>query len=188
VTPLAIIVLAFSMSADAFAAALAKGSVLDRPQLSEALRSGIVFGTVEAITPLIGWGAGLAASAYITEIDHWIAFTLLGGIGAKMIWDSVRHAPERIRPNRNSIGTLLVTAIGTSIDAMAVGIGLAFLSVNIIVVALSIGAATLTMTTIGILVGRLLGEKFGRVAEALGGVGLILLGTKILIEHTMFGA
>jgi manganese efflux pump family protein len=104
VTPLAIIVLAFSMSADAFAAALAKGSVLDRPQLSEALRSGIVFGTVEAITPLIGWGAGLAASAYITEIDHWIAFTLLGGIGAKMIWDSVRQAPERIRPNRNSIG------------------------------------------------------------------------------------
>jgi manganese efflux pump family protein len=187
-TPLAIIILAFSMSADAFAAALAKGSALDRAHWSEALRTGILFGTVEAITPVIGWAGGLVAIAYITEIDHWIAFTLLGGIGTKMLWDSFRHVPEKIRLNRHSIGTLLLTAIGTSIDAMAVGIGLAFLNVNIAAVALSIGVATLAMTTVGILLGRVLGERFGRIAEALGGVGLILIGTKILIEHTMFGA
>jgi putative Mn2+ efflux pump MntP len=79
------VVLGFSMSADAFAAALGKGAALERLRLSEALRTGVVFGTIEAITPVIGWAVGLAASGYITAIDHWIAFTLLGGIGGKMI-------------------------------------------------------------------------------------------------------
>lgn len=182
-----IIVLALSMSADAFAAALGKGSALDRPQLGEAIRTGLVFGIVEAIAPVIGWGAGRAASAYITAIDHWIAFALLSAIGGKMIWDSMRRPAEQVRPKRHSFGLLLMTAIGTSIDAMAVGVTLAFLNVNIAVTALAIGLATFTMTTIGILLGRVLGGKFGRIAEILGGVGLILIGTKILIEHTMLG-
>jgi len=182
-----IVVLAFSMSADAFAAALGKGSVLDRVRLGDALRVGLVFGIVEAITPVIGWAAGLAASAYITAIDHWIAFGLLSAIGGKMIWDSMRHPTEPARAKRHSFGLLLMTAIGTSIDAMAVGVTLAFLNANIVVTALAIGLATFVMATIGILLGRVLGEKFGRIAETLGGVGLILIGTKILIEHTMLG-
>jgi manganese efflux pump family protein len=182
-----IIILAFSMSADAFAAALGKGSVLDRPHWGEAIRIGLVFGIVEAITPVIGWAAGLAASAYIAAIDHWIAFALLSGIGGKMIWDSMRRPAEQARPTRHSFGLLLMTAIGTSIDAMAVGVTVAFLNVNIVVTALAIGLATFTMTTIGILLGRVLGGKFGRIAETLGGVGLVLIGTKILIEHIMAG-
>ena len=175
------------MSADAFAAALGKGSVLDRPRLSEALRTGLVFGTVEAITPVIGWAAGVAASAYITAIDHWIAFALLGVIGGKMILDCMQRPAEQAKSKRHSFGLLLLTAIGTSIDAMAVGVTLAFLNANIMVIALAIGLATFVMTTIGILLGRVLGGKFGRIAEILGGVGLILIGAKILIEHTLGG-
>jgi len=183
----AVVVLAFSMSADAFAAALGKGAVLHRPRLGEAFRTGLVFGIVEAITPVIGWAAGLAASVYIAAIDHWIAFGLLAVIGGKMIWDSVRRPLEEERPNRHSTGLLLMTAIGTSVDAMAVGVTLAFLDVNIVTTALAIGLATFVMTTVGILLGRFIGERFGRVAETLGGVGLILIGTKILIEHTLLG-
>jgi putative Mn2+ efflux pump MntP len=183
----ATVVLALSMSADAFAAALGKGSVLDRPRLGEAFRIGLVFGIVEAITPAIGWAAGRAASGYIAAIDHWIAFGLLAVIGGKMIRDSVRRPVDQAQPNRHSIGLLLATAIGTSIDALAVGVSLAFLDANIVAVALAIGLATFAMTTVGVLLGRVIGAKFGRVAETLGGVGLILIGTKILIEHTLLG-
>ena len=182
---IAIMVLAFSMSADAFAAALGKGTELDHPRLSEAVRTGLVFGTIEAITPLIGWVGGLAASAYITAIDHWIAFGLLFAIGAKMIWDSVRRAETAEKPKRHSYFVLVITAIGTSIDAMVVGITLAFLDVNIIGVALAIDAATFMMTTLGVMIGRVAGKTLGRTAEALGGIGLIVIGTAILIEHTM---
>jgi manganese efflux pump family protein len=185
--PFSTIILALSMSTDAFAAALGKGAVLDRPRLGDALRVGLVFGIVEAITPVIGWAAGFAASAYIAAIDHWIAFALLSAIGGKMIWDGMRRPNEQAKPTRHSFGLLLTTAIGTSIDAMAVGVTLAFLNANIIVIALAIGLATFVMTTIGILLGRVLGGKFGRIAEILGGVGLILIGAKILIEHTLGG-
>jgi manganese efflux pump family protein len=186
-TPFSVVVLSFSMSADAFAAALGKGSVLDRPRLGDALRVGLVFGIVEAMTPVIGWAAGLTASAYIVAVDHWIAFALLAVIGGKMIWESRLRPPEQAKPKRHSFGLLLMTAIGTSIDAMAVGVTLAFLSADIVPTALSIGLATFVMATIGILLGRVLGERFGRIAETLGGIGLILIGTKILIEHTMLG-
>jgi manganese efflux pump family protein len=184
---LATVILAFSMSADAFAAALGKGSVLHRPRLSEALRTGFVFGTVEATTPVIGWAAGLATSAYIAAIDHWIAFALLAVIGAKMIWDSIKRPAQQERPERHSFALLLVTAVATSIDAMAVGVTLAFVNADIAVTAFAIGLATFLMTTIGILIGRIIGGRFGRIAEALGGMGLIGIGTRILIEHTMLG-
>jgi manganese efflux pump family protein len=179
------VVLAFSMSADAFAAALGKGAALDRPRLNEALRTGVVFGVIEAITPVMGWAAGLSASSYITAIDHWIAFALLLAIGAKMIWESARGRDARSKPNRHSLKILVATAIGTSIDAMAVGVTLAFIDAGIIVPALAIGCTTFLMATSGILIGRFIGEKFGRIAEAIGGLGLIVIGAQILIEHTL---
>jgi putative Mn2+ efflux pump MntP len=187
VTLLSVVIIAFSMSSDAFAAALAKGAQLLRPSLTEALRTGAIFGTIEAVTPVIGWAAGLAASSYIAAIDHWIAFGLLGLIGAKMIWDSVQRPDDEEKPQQHSSSALVITAIGTSIDAMAVGVTLALIDADIIVTALAIGAATFAMVTIGVLVGRVLGAKYGRFAEAAGGVGLIVLGTKILIEHTVLG-
>ena len=102
-----------------------------------------------------------------------------------MIWDSVRRPAEQERPKRHPFGLLLMTAIGTSIDAMAVGVTLAFLDANIVMTALTIGLATFLMATIGIMVGRIIGGMFGRIAGALGGLSLILIGAKILIEVTM---
>ena len=171
------------MSSDAFAAALGKGAVLDRPQFREALRTGAIFGTIEAITPLIGWGLGRAASRYIAAFDHWVAFGLLVAIGGKMIWDSFQRDENDERPQRHSFWVLAVTAVGTSIDAMAVGVTLALIGANILVNALAIGTATFIMTTIGVMVGRLLGARFGKYAEGMGGVILILIGANILAQH-----
>jgi putative Mn2+ efflux pump MntP len=185
-TPLAIVLLAFSMSSDAFAAALGKGALLQRPSFGEALRTGAIFGTVEAITPVIGWAGGRAASGYIAAFDHWIAFGVLTALGAKMIWDSLQRPKDKKKPRQHSFGVLFITAIGTSIDAMAVGVTLALLGADVIVNALAIGLATFAMTTIGVLFGRFLGDRFGRFAEAAGGVGLFLIGASILVEHTMF--
>jgi len=133
----------------------------------------------------MGWAAGLAASSYITAMDHWIAFALLLAIGAKMIWESARRPGALRNPERHSLKILVATAIGTSIDAMAVGVTLAFIDADIVVTAFAIGCATLLMATSGILIGRFIGEKFGRIAEAIGGSGLIVIGAKILVEHTL---
>ncbi len=182
-----IVVLAFSMSADAFAAALGKGSALDRPPFGEALRCGLIFGAVEAATPVAGWAAGSAASTYIAAIDRWAALAVLGVIGIKMIWDGLRRRAEAARPKRHPTRLLVATAIGTSIDALAVGVTLALLDVGIMAPALAIGLATFAMTTLGILLGRVLGEKCGRVAEILGGAGLIAIGIKIALGNGAFG-
>lgn len=183
-TPLSIAVLALSMSADACAAAIGRGAA-HRPTLPAALRTGLVFGTVEAITPLIGWSLGLAASSFVTEIDHWIAFILLGVVGAKMAIEGfTRGAGDAGRPAGTGRLALLATAVGTSIDAAAVGVTLALLQANILVIALAIGCATFTLATIGLLVGRAVGARFGAIVEVLGGIALIVLGAKILAEHT----
>jgi putative Mn2+ efflux pump MntP len=179
-SPVAIVVIAFSMSADAFAAALGKGAALDRPPFGEALRCGLIFGLVEAVTPVVGWWAGEAASGFVGAVDRWIAFAVLVAIGAKMIHDGLRRTAEDEKPKRHSTRLLVVTAIGTSIDALAVGVSLALLNVGIIATALAIGLATFTMTTLGILLGRALGERCGRLAETLGGAGLVAIGVKIL--------
>lgn len=185
-TTATIAALSFSMSADAFAAALAKGAALDRTRLGEALRTGAIFGIVEAITPLIGWALGYTASSYIAAVDHWIAFGLLGVIGARMILGAIRHDPQTCeRPKRHGLLVLVGTAIGTSLDAMAVGVSLALLDGNITIVAAAIGLATFAMVTVGMLLGRLLGARLGRWAEGLGGVTLMAIGTDILMTHMM---
>jgi len=181
--PFHVLLIAFSMSTDAFAAALGKGAALDRPKFSEALRTGLIFGTIEAITPVIGWALGRAASRYIEAFDHWIAFVILAGIGAKMIWDSFQRDEAEEKPQRHSFMVLALTAIGTSIDALAVGVTLALIDANIVVNALAIGAATFTMTTIGVMAGRFLGARFGKYAEGAGGLVLIAIGGLILAQH-----
>ena len=177
-----VVFLALSMSTDAFAAAIGKGARLDRPSFREALRTGLIFGSIEAVTPLLGWAAGKAASRFIAAYDHWIAFAILTLVGGKMISDALRREPDAEKPRSHGLGILLLTAIGTSIDALAVGVTLALIGANILVNALAIGTATFVMVTIGMLMGRVLGEKFGHYAEAAGGVVLILIGTAILLE------
>ena len=182
-TVLPVALLALSMSTDAFAAAVGKGAQLDRPSLREALRTGLIFGSIEAVTPLVGWGLGKAASRFIAEYDHWIAFAILTLVGGKMIWDAIRREPEEEKPKSHSLAVLALTAVGTSIDALAVGVTLALIGANIVVNALAIGTATFVMVTIGMLTGRFLGEKFGHYAEAAGGVVLILIGIAILAQR-----
>lgn len=182
---LPMLALALAMSTDAFAAAVGKGAALRRPRWSEALRTGVIFGVIESLTPVVGWALGSMAAKYVTAWDHWIAFTLLGGLGARMIWagsrDKVEAAEER--PERHSFWVLALTGFATSIDAMAVGVGLAFIDVNIAPVAVAIGLATFTMVTAGVMLGRVLGSLAGKRAEIAGGVLLILIGALILAEH-----
>jgi manganese efflux pump family protein len=180
----AIILLAFGMSMDAFAVSISKGATLQKPKFSEALRTGLIFGSVEAITPRIGWGLGMLASQFVLEWNHWIAFVLLVFLGGRMMVEGFRgNEEEEEAPTRHGFWLLVTTAIATSLDAMAVGVGLAFLQVNIIFTALAIGCATLIMTTIGMMVGRFIGPLLGKRAEILGGIVLIGMGVEILWSH-----
>ncbi len=184
-SPLSTFFLALGMSTDAFAAALGKGAGLNRPHPMEALRTGLIFGSIEAIAPVIGWAAGRAMRRYIEAFDHWIAFALLTIIGIKMIWDAACRDGRSEKPARHSFAVLALTAIGTSIDALAVGVTLAILNANILPAALAIGAATFAMTALGIMVGHAIGAKLGRGAEAAGGMVLMAIGAGILIQHTI---
>lgn len=183
--PISLLFLALAMSTDAFAAAIGKGSSLHKPRLAEALRTGLIFGVIEAITPMIGWAVGQAATRWVQNWDHWIAFTLLLVLGLHMIYNGVKHddAAEEQKPDQHSFLVLAVTAFATSIDALAVGVGLAFVDVNIFVAAAAIGLATMTMVTIGVMLGRVLGNVVGKRAEIVGGVVLMLVGATILYEH-----
>ena len=141
---------------------------------------------IEALTPLIGWAAGLAASRYVMAWDHWVAFFLLSFLGGRMMMEGFRQtatAEPCEAPQRHGFMVLAATAVATSLDALAVGVGLAFLQVNIIATALTIGMATTIMATTGVLVGRLVGPVLGKWAEVLGGVVLISIGCTILIQH-----
>lgn len=182
--PVTTMAVAFSMSADAFAVAIAKGMQLHRPRLREALRTGLIFGVIEAITPLIGWALGRAASGYVEAIDHWIAFAILGLLGLKMLHDAIWPAAEaQSKPRRHGFITLCLAAVGSSIDALAIGVTLAFIDANIILTALAIGFATFLMVTVGIMAGRWLGKRMGRLAEGFGGVILLAIGSFIVMEH-----
>ena len=187
-TPVAIAILSLSMSADAFAAAIGRGAQ-HRPTLPQALRSGLVFGVIEAITPLIGFALGVAAAAFVAAIDHWIAFGLLGAVGAKMIWEALKpgdDAEEEAETSKavsRGLIALVATAVGTSIDAGAIGVGLALLDENIWLIAACIGTTTFVLATLGLLIGRAAGTRLGKIVELIGGVALIALGLKILLEH-----
>ena len=185
-TPLSVVVLSLSLSADAFAAAIGRGAQ-HRPRFVDALKTGALFGVIEAITPVVGWGVGLAAAGLVEQIDHWIAFVLLVGVGGRMLWEA-RHGDEAedgvVRAvKRGGLIALIATAVGTSIDAAAVGVSLAFLGSSIWQVAVGVGITTFILATLGLLIGRQAGVGLGIWAERIGGVLLIGLGTKILLEH-----
>ena len=181
----ATILLAFGMSMDAFAASIGKGATLHKPKFSEALRTGLIFGAIETLTPLVGWGMGILASQFVLEWNHWIAFILLVFLGGRMVIEGFRGSDDEEceAPRRHGFWLLVTTAFATSLDAMAVGVGLAFLQVNIIATALAIGCATLMMSTLGIMVGRFIGPLLGKRAEILGGIVLIGIGAQILWSH-----
>ncbi|SLW08215.1 manganese efflux pump MntP [Klebsiella pneumoniae] len=181
----ATILLAFGMSMDAFAASIGKGATLHKPKFSEAVRTGLIFGAIETLTPLVGWGLGMLASQFILEWNHWIAFILLVFLGGRMIVEGFRGDSDEAceAPHRHGFWLLVTTAFATSLDAMAVGVGLAFLQVSIVTTALAIGCATFIMSTLGMMVGCFIGPLLGKRAEILGGIVLIGIGSEILWSH-----
>ena len=184
------ILLALGMSVDAFAAALARGAGSLHYTWQQTVKTALIFGIVETITPLIGWLAGSMTQKFIAEYDHWLAFGLLLALGLKMICGALHDDDdddEAAAADKNRTDTTLlltvITAIATSIDSMVVGVGLAFLDANIWLTALAIGTSTTIMAAVGLRLGRLLGQKIGSRAEMAGGVVLIGIGTFILLEH-----
>lgn len=184
--------LAFSMSADAFAVSVGKGAVVKNPRLTDAIKNGAVFGGTEALMPILGWLAGLAAAGFIQSVDHWLAFAILAGVGLKMIAEAIweEDEPHEQKPEENKRKTkknrfrlLVITAVGTSLDSMAVGVSLAFIDANIWLTALAIGLASFSMSTLGLMIGHYIGARAGRYAEILGGLTLIAIGGNILRLH-----
>jgi len=188
-SPLSIVLLSLAMSTDAFAAAIGKGTALQKPRWSEALRTGAIFGVIEAITPVIGWALGLTAANYVRASDHWIAFGLLVGLGLRMVYKGLTAPTVQVgeRLTRHPFWLLALTGFATSIDAMAVGVGLAFINVNVLPVAAAIGFTTFVAVTAGVMVGRVLGTVAGKWAEVCGGILLTGIGVSILIEHLGVG-
>lgn len=187
--PVSIILLALAMSTDAFAAAIGKGVALHHPRWREALRTGVIFGVIESLTPIAGWWLGSATAKYVSEWDHWIAFSLLGILGLRMIHAGlgVDKESDVPKPSRHSFWLLALTGFATSIDAMAAGAGLALVGVNIYPVAVAIGFTTFVMVTAGVMLGRVLGAVAGKRAGIVGGLLLIGIGSAILQEHLAAG-
>ncbi|MFD2261538.1 manganese efflux pump MntP family protein [Lacibacterium aquatile] len=179
-------VLGLSLSVDAFAAAVGKGAAADKPRFKDALRVGLYFGFFEAITPAFGWAMGLAVSSWFAFVDHWIAFTLLALVGGNMIRQGFSTVEAEEAPKKGQLGPmqLILTALATSIDATAVGVGLAVVDVNIVLACVIIGVVTTAVAFSGVLIGKKAGPLLGRRAEILGGIALIAIGIKIVIEHT----
>ncbi len=176
-----LLLLAIGVSMDAFAVAICKGLSVRKLKPSHALITGLYFGGFQALMPLIGYILGKQFESLVTSIDHWIGFILLGFIGFNMIKES-RSCAECM-DDSFSLKVMLPLAVATSIDALAVGITLAFLKVNIITSVLFIGVITFAFSTIGVKIGNVFGAKYKSPAEITGGIVLILMGTKILIEH-----
>ena len=173
------------MSTDAFAAAIGKGAALHKPTVREALKTGLIFGVIEGLTPIVGWALGRVAAPYVAAWDHWIAFVLLCGIGIVMIKASVSDdGDEPVKPPSHTFWILALTGFATSIDAMIVGVGLALLGADILITAAAIGFSTFVMVTFGVMMGRVLGVMAGKRAELIGGLILIAIGCLILYEHT----
>ena len=181
-----LLVLALGLSMDAFAVSICKGLSVPKLQAKHCLICGVYFGGFQALMPLIGWALGIRFQSMITNIDHWIAFVLLAVIGANMIKES--FSKEEECPDASfGFKTMLTLAVATSIDALAVGVTFAFLDVSIVPAVLLIGATTCVCSAVGVKIGNVFGNRFQSKAEFLGGVVLIAIGLKILIEHLFFG-
>lgn len=179
---LELFLVAVGLSMDAFAVAVCKGLALRKANVGQMALVGLWFGGFQALMPLLGYVVGVQFRDQITAIDHWIAFGLLAVIGGNMIREALSKEEER--PDASlSVKAMLPMAVATSIDALAVGVGFAFLSVNIGAAVSFIGCITFVLSMVGVKVGSLFGAKYKTKAELAGGVILILMGLKILLEH-----
>ena len=180
----ALFTLAVGLSMDAFAVSICKGLSIRALMPRHAVIVGLWFGAFQALMPLVGWLLGAAFADMIASVDHWIAFVLLSLIGGNMIREALGGEEERM-DNSFTPRAMLPLAVATSIDALAVGVTFAFLKVDIIWAVSLIGVITFALSAVGVKVGAIFGGKFRSKAELAGGAVLILMGLKILLEHTL---
>ena len=170
------------LSMDAFAVSVCKGLAMEKMRWKQGTVIALFFGGFQALMPLAGWALGKQFEQYITSIDHWIAFLLLGWIGGKMIWDAFHEEEASCRAGFD-LKELLVLAVATSIDALAVGITFAFLQVKVIPAVVLIGCTTFVLSLAGVWTGQRFGSRLKDRATLAGGIILCLIGLKILLEH-----
>ena len=182
---LELFVIAVGLSMDAFAVSICKGLSVRLLKPRHNLICGLYFGGFQALMPVIGWLLGRQFESLIKSIDHWIAFALLVLIGANMIREAVKNEEENLNDSF-SPKTMLPLAVATSIDALAVGVTFAFLDVSIVPAVSMIGATTFILSAVGVKIGNVFGAKYKSKAELVGGIVLIAMGVKILIEHLFF--
>ena len=177
-------VIAVGLSMDAFAVSVCKGLSTQRLRAQHCVICGLYFGGFQGLMPLVGWLLGVRFQNAITSVDHWIAFVLLTAIGVNMIRESrgdAEHLDDSFQP-----GAMLPLALATSIDALAVGVTFAFLQVEIVPAVSFIGVTTFLLSIAGVFAGHFFGVRYKSKAELAGGLILILMGTKILVEHLFF--
>ena len=182
-----IFMIGVGLSMDAFAASICKGLNMRRLNIKNMLIIGLFFGGFQALMPAVGWLLGKQFENYITSVDHWVAFALLVFIGGKMIYDVFEDKGEDDygeKTDRVDVKEIFTLAIATSIDALAVGISFAFLQVDIVKAASVIGITTFLLSAAGVAVGNIFGAKYEKKATLAGGIILVLIGLKILLEHT----
>ena len=188
---LMIIGIAIGLSMDAFAVSVANGCIIQELRFHHALRFAFFFGLFQAVMPLIGWLTGMSLRTYIISFDHWIAFLLLAGIGGKMMYESLpNRSSAESEASKNSClhwPTLFMLSLATSIDALAVGVSFAAIGIDIFFPILLIGSITFVNCMIGIFLGNRFGHIFEDKIELIGGVILLGIGLKILIEHLLKG-
>ena len=178
-----IVLIAFGLAMDTFAISVASGFTIKRLHIRYALRMALFFGSFQALMPIIGWFAGVGLRGFISTFDHWVAFLLLAGVGGKMIYESTMLDSEEGSGDAESIYVLLMLSIATSIDALAVGLSLSFLRIAIIAPALIIGGVTFAVSFMGVYIGNRFGHFFEKKIEVIGGLALIGIGAKILMQH-----
>jgi len=193
-TLIELFLIAVGLSMDAFAVAICKGLSMRKVRLRASVTVGLYFGIFQGLMPLIGFLLGRGFAEYIVTFDHWVAFVLLAIIGGKMIhgaWQQ-KDVEDVIDESRDSpdsslaFSVMFPAAIATSIDALAIGVGFAFLQVSIVPAVSFIGAVTFTLSAIGVYLGSVFGSRFKVRAEIAGGIILVLIGVKILVEHLFF--
>ena len=183
---LELFLIAVGLSMDAFAVSVCKGLGMHRVNYAHALVIALFFGVFQGLMPVIGWLVGSAFAVYVTAVDHWIAFALLAFVGGKMLWDAFHDEGEEedeTVTHKLNLRELFMLAIATSIDALAVGISFSFLQIDIVAAALIIGCTTFVLSLVGVVVGNRFGARFEKPSQIAGGVVLIAIGLKILLEH-----
>ena len=179
---LEILLISIGLAMDAFAVSICKGLSLKTMSWKKAIKAGLYFGFFQAIMPLLGYFLGATFESVVTKIDHWIAFGLLCLIGINMLKEAFGKNEEN-QDDKMDFKTMSILALATSIDALAVGITFAFLKVNMAIATTMIGIVTFAICVIGVKIGNKFGDKYERKAEVVGGLILIFMGIKILIEH-----